>query len=251
MNDKEVKKIKNKNKNKLNLIANILLVVGLILLAVPTGLWLNATYSQWSLAKKWKPVVASYSDDSIRTLRYSQSNQGANANDSQGMMNEGVTPTASNDITGWSADLVDTGTIKPGENIAYIEIPKLDFELSVIEGENWANLAKGPVHVSDTARIGNKGTSLISGHRTMYAAPFHDLQQLELGDKIILYTDKALFIYTVDGIKKVHPDDWSDIKPEGDPRLVLSTCEPMFSAEKRLLIISKLTTASRLRTGTQ
>ncbi len=232
-----------KQNSNLNKFANIAIIIGLILMAIPAGLWLNEQYYQWSQGKKWQSLVSLYSDDSVRTLRVSGSNHdgGSGAGSGEDSQTSGAnTPV-------WSPDLVDTGTIEPGTSVAFIEIPKLNLRLTVTEGVDWASLAKGPGHAPKTARIGDKGTTLISGHRTMYGAPFHDLHKLEIGDSVMLYTKKAMFVYTVEGIKRVYPTDWSDIKPGDTSRLVLSTCEPIFSAEKRLLILAELSSASKLR----
>jgi len=233
------KKRSRKIKSAITKVANVLIIVGLILMAIPAGLWLNAKYYQWSQTKKWQPQIASYSDDYIRTLRHTKVNQDTASKQPQQSSGE-------KGFIDSPADLVDTEPVQPGESVAYLEIPKLGIKLSVIEGEAWSNLAKGPVRVSKTAMIGDKGSVLISGHRTMYGAPFNQLHEIQLEDKIILSTKKALFIYTVVGIKKVSPDDWSDIKPDGEPQLVLSTCEPMYSADKRLLIITRLSEARKL-----
>lgn len=211
------------HKTKIVRVANVLILIGLILVAIPAGLWVNAKYYQWNQSKKWEPLTVAHEDK----------HKGRK------------TRTAKNSLIN-TADLVDGSPVKPGDSIAYLEIPALSLKQTVLEDAAWANLAKGPVHVSKTAKIGDVGTALISGHRTMYGAPFHKLDSLKAGDKLLLYTKKAVFTYTVTEIKAIKPDDWSDIKPDGEPRLVLSTCNPMYSAAQRLLAISKLTGAEKL-----
>ncbi|MDI6817646.1 MAG: class E sortase [Actinomycetota bacterium] len=226
---------KERSNNTLNKIANLMLAVGLVFLVVPTGLWLNAKYYQWHEVKKWQPV-ARVSANRDR----SASDNAKDGNYSMSVSSDGST------TAGDIADLVARGPGVKGKSIAFIVIPKLDLSVSVVEGETWSNLAKGPARVSKTAQIGATGTSLISGHRTMYAAPFHDLDRLDIDDRVFVYTERALFVYTVIGIKRVKPDDWSDIKSGGERRLVLSTCDPMYSAAKRLLIIAELSDAQKL-----
>ncbi len=226
---------KERSDNKLNKIANLMLAVGLICLVVPTGLWLNAKYYQWQEVKKWQPLARISADSNGLN---SDSTKDGNTKESGSV----DTTATAGDI----ADLVTKDAEATGKNIAFIVIPKLDLSVSVIEGETWSNLAKGPARVSKTAQIGAAGTSLISGHRTMYAAPFRDLGRLDIADRVFVYTEQALFVYEVIGIKRVKPDDWSDIKSGGERRLVLSTCDPMYSAAKRLLIIAKLSGAQKL-----
>ena len=221
---------KERSNNNLNKIANLMLAIGLICLVVPTGLWLNAKYYQWHEVKKWQPVARVSADSN----RVNSDNTKAD-----GSVDGSAT-------AGDIVDLVAKDAEATGKSIAFIVIPKLDLSVSIIEGETWTNLAKGPVRVSKTAQIGGAGTSLISGHRTMYAAPFHDLDRLDIADSVYVYTNQALFIYEVIGIKRVKPDDWSDIKSGGERRLVLSTCDPMYSAAKRLLVIAQLSDAQKL-----
>lgn len=217
-------------------IANIMLSFGLVLVAIPAVFWLNAHYYQWDQAKRWEQLMETSSGITGSSLWPS------NTQDTK------VNKHSNNDTLSASSlsDLADKTAANPGDSIAYLVIPRLNLRLGIIEGATSANLAKGPAHVSKTAQIGDNGTVLISGHRTMYAAPFHDLHKLAIGNEIVLYTRKAVFTYKVTAIKSVKPDDWSDITPDGEPRLVLSTCDPMFSSTKRLLVITRLAAASDL-----
>lgn len=226
---------KERSKDTLSKISNAMLVVGLICLVIPSGLWLNAKYYQWHEAKKWQPIARVSADSDPAALVAMKDGKGSPSVTADG------SATAS-DI----ADLVTGSPADPGKSIGFIVIPKLDLNLSVIEGASLANLAKSPSRVTKTAQIGAAGTALISGHRTMFAAPFQDLDKLDIADRVYVYTEQALFVYTVIGIKRVKPDDWSDIKSGVERRLVLSTCDPMYSAAKRLLIIAQLSDAQKL-----
>lgn len=226
---------KERSKDTLNKISNLMLAVGLICLVVPAGLWLNAKYYQWNEAKKWQPI-ARVSADSDRSASVAVKD----GDDNIGGSTDGSA------TAGDIADLVADGPAATGKSIGFIVIPKLDLNLSIIEGETWTNLAKSPARVSKTAQIGAIGTSLISGHRTMFSAPFRDLDRLDISDRVFVYTEQALFVYTVIGIKRVKPDDWSDIESGVERRLVLSTCDPVYSAAKRLLVIARLSNAQKL-----
>jgi LPXTG-site transpeptidase (sortase) family protein len=238
IDNRENRKNREKSKNRKKRIANILIGLGFLFILIPGLLWLYATYHQWQDAKQWQAVVESSkpsgAGETSATAVEFTTNGEVQIEDTETKM------FADADMIKTASKLVDRSRIKEGASIAYIAIPKLDLKLNVLEGESWANLAKGPIRVSKTARIGDGGSTLISGHRTMYAAPFHDLHKLAVGDEITVYTKKAVFSYTISEIQRVKPDDWSYITKAGFPQLVLSTCDPMFSAAKRLLIISKL-----------
>ena len=132
----------------------------------------------------------------------------------------------------------------PGRAIAIIRIPKIDVDLVVVEGTGTEQLKKGPGHYpwtaypwDDTGRVG------IAGHRTTYGAPFWSLNGLRAGDRIVLATEYGIFDYRVTRTVVTPP---SGILPSGayildqttSPTLVLTTCNPRFSASERLVVIA-------------
>jgi len=132
----------------------------------------------------------------------------------------------------------------PGDAVAIIRIPKIDVDLVVVEGTGTEALKKGPGHYADTAYPWDEtGRVGIAGHRTTYGAPFWSLNELQEGDRIVLATEFGIFEYTVTR-KVVTPP--SGILPSGDyvlaqtnhPTLVLTTCNPRFSAAERLIVIA-------------
>lgn len=132
----------------------------------------------------------------------------------------------------------------PGDAVAIIRIPKIDVDLVVVEGTGTEPLKKGPGHYADTAYPwDDTGRVGIAGHRTTYGAPFWSLNELREGDLIVLATEYGVFEYRVTR-KVVTPP--SGILPSGDsvlaqtshPTLVLTTCNPRFSAAERLIVIA-------------
>lgn len=132
----------------------------------------------------------------------------------------------------------------PGDAVAIIRIPKIDVDYVVVEGTDTEALKKGPGHYSQTAypwqghgRVG------IAGHRTTYLAPFWSLNEVRPGDRIVLATEYGIFNYRVTRSVVTPP---SGILPSGasvlaqtnDPTLVLTTCNPRFSASTRLVVFA-------------
>jgi sortase A len=85
---------------------------------------------------------------------------------------------------------------------------------------------------------GQRGNSAIAGHRTTYGAPFGNLDQLSNGDTILLRTTQGSFTYRVYEERVVDPSDVSVLSP--DPKrlatLTLTTCNPKYSAARRLVV---------------
>jgi sortase A len=132
----------------------------------------------------------------------------------------------------------------PGDAVAIIRIPKIEVDLVVVEGTGTEALKKGPGHYADTAYPwDDTGRVGIAGHRTTYGAPFWSLNEVRIGDRIVLATEYGIFEYRVTRSVVTPP---SGILPSGDsvlaqtnqPTLVLTTCNPRFSAAERLIVIA-------------
>jgi sortase A len=142
------------------------------------------------------------------------------------------------------ADAPDRVVKVPGNAVAIIRIPKIDVDYVVVEGTNTEALKKGPGHYTDTAYPWqDTGRVGIAGHRTTYGAPFWSLNELRVGDRIVLATEYGIFDYRIARTVVTPP---SGILPSGDyvlrqtvgPSLVLTTCNPRFSASTRLVVIA-------------
>lgn len=131
--------------------------------------------------------------------------------------------------------------------IARLRIPRIDVDVIVVEGVTLADLAKGPGHYPDTARIGAKGTTAIAGHRTGWGAPFFDLDRLRVGDPVFLETTESTFTYRITTSTVVEPSDvWvldGDPNSEAPAELVLTTCTPKFTSRDRLIFFGELVKA--------
>ncbi|HSH60391.1 MAG TPA: class E sortase [Acidimicrobiales bacterium] len=127
-----------------------------------------------------------------------------------------------------------------GEAVALIKIPKIGVEKAVVEGVGLPELKKGPGHFPTTPMPGQPGNSAMAGHRTTYGAPFFRLDEVEAGDPILVTTRQGAFRYEVAERKVVSPDETEVLDATDDNRLTLSTCEPRFSAARRLIVVAML-----------
>lgn len=128
--------------------------------------------------------------------------------------------------------------VPPGPLI--LGIKSIDVRVALVEGTSPASLSKGPGLIENTVRPGKRGNIAVSGHRTMYGAPFRRLDEITVGDELTLETPGFLLAYKTVEIKQVKPTDTSVLDDFGDNRLTLTTCDPLFSAKFRLIIIGKL-----------
>lgn len=131
--------------------------------------------------------------------------------------------------------------IKQGNvRLIRIIVPKIGLDSIVLEGATSKNLRKGPAHLVESFPVGEKGNSVITGHRVSYGAPFRKLDRLNNGDEIFISTPEGNYKYIVFDKKIVNPKNIGVLASNGEPKLTLTTCNPLYSARERLVIIAKL-----------
>jgi sortase A len=128
-----------------------------------------------------------------------------------------------------------------GDAVVHLVIPKIGVDKFVVEGVDPAELRRGPGHYPQTPLPGEDGNAAIAGHRTTYGAPFYRLNDLKPGDDIYATTASGGFHYQVSQSEVVKPGDVSVLDPTPDSRLTLTTCTPRYSASRRLVVVSRLT----------
>jgi sortase A len=133
---------------------------------------------------------------------------------------------------------------RAGDPLGRISIPRTGQDFVFIEGTGTESLKQGPGHYAGTALPGERGTVAIAGHRTTYAAPFRRLNKLNKGDPITLTTPYGKFVYSVEGSRAVPPTQTTVLGVAHYDRLVLTTCTPLGSANKRLVVTSRLKKAT-------
>lgn len=164
----------------------------------------------------------------------------------------------------WSADAPDIdglySTINPpvltepdiGTEFATIRIPRFgeDYVYVIAEGTSTGRiLDKGYIgHYVDTAMPGGLGNFAIAGHRTANGAGFHDLLELQVGDRVFIETSLGTYIYKITSSAIVSPSEVSVIdanptNPGERPRerfLTMTTCNPLWSDKERIAVHAKL-----------
>lgn len=130
--------------------------------------------------------------------------------------------------------------LRTGDAAGRITIPKIAVNFLFVQGTDEASLEKGPGHYPSTALPGLNETVAIAGHRTTYLAPFRHLDGLHHGDRIVLSMPYGRFDYRVQYTRVVTPNAWWITRNVGYDRLVLSACNPLYSAAQRIVVLAKL-----------
>jgi sortase A len=130
--------------------------------------------------------------------------------------------------------------VSNGDAVGTISIAKIGASYDIVQGTDTSSLEKGPGHYPQTSLPGLGQTVAIAGHRTTYLAPFRHIDSLSPGDKIVVTMPYGRFTYVVQYNKIVLPTALWVIKNVGYERLVLSACNPLYSAAERIIVFARL-----------
>ncbi len=135
-----------------------------------------------------------------------------------------------------------------------VDIRKINITAPVILSEKsdekslLNDLTYGVVHYPDTPMPGQRGNTYIAGHSSNYAWSkgaynniFRNLNDLEKGDeitiKLLLHNkNEVLYHYIVKSVEIVMPDDARIFSQTQQKELTLTTCWPIGSNAKRVMI---------------
>lgn len=110
-----------------------------------------------------------------------------------------------------------------GDTIGSLTIPALKRKIPILEGTDAKALTKGVGHFSQSVLPGEKDNCVLSGHRDTV---FTHLDNLKIGDQLIVQTSAGTFTYAVNGTRIVHEDDKTVIVPTDNAVLTMTTCYP-------------------------
>lgn len=109
-----------------------------------------------------------------------------------------------------------------GEQYAVLECDAIDLKVPVYWGSNEALLEKGAVQTTSSAVAGSGGNAVIDAHVNTF---FRDLNQMKVGDTVVLYTDYGKFTYEVKETVTFKNTDKKYVLPTEQEKLTLYTCE--------------------------
>ena len=100
-------------------------------------------------------------------------------------------------------------------------------------------------HYDDTQMPGEVGNFGIAAHRTTYGAPFNKVADLQAGDKMYVQTADGWYTYVYRNLQYVPATQVSVLQPvpdapdvsaaSGERLITLTSCNPMFTAQERIV----------------
>ncbi|MGB4677563.1 MAG: sortase [Aggregatilineales bacterium] len=130
-------------------------------------------------------------------------------------------------------------TPTPGQAVR-IRIPAIGVDSPVVQGDGWEQLKKGVAQHLGTANPGEAGNVVLSGHNDIYGEVFRDLDKLQPGDEVILYTQTREFVYRVAHTRIVPPTEVSVMDPTREPIVTLISCYPYRINTDRIVVVAEL-----------
>jgi len=121
-----------------------------------------------------------------------------------------------------------------------LQIPALEKDVPVVEGDGWEQLKKGVGHHIPSANPGEDGNVVLSAHNDIHGEIFRDLDQLETGDKVIIFTEMKEYVYVVEETHVVEPTRVEFLEPTSEPTATLISCYPYLVDNKRIVVRAKL-----------
>lgn len=144
--------------------------------------------------------------------------------------------------------------LKPSTDVfAVMRIPRLgsQWQQPVIEGVQQNDLARGVGHYPMTSMPGVIGNFAVAGHRVTHGHPFRELDRMRPGDLIGVQMRDVVYVYRALSLKVVKPDavrvlaatPFQPGKAAVKPMMIISTCNPKYSARERLVLTAEMITS--------
>lgn len=122
-----------------------------------------------------------------------------------------------------------------------IDIPAIDVQKwPVVQGDGWEQLKKGVGQHIGSVNPGENGNVVLAGHDDVFGEVFRNLDKLQPGDQVILYTMQQQFIYRVTETRIVEPSQVDVMNPTSSPTVTLISCYPYMVDKQRIVVFATL-----------
>lgn len=123
------------------------------------------------------------------------------------------------------------------DTIGILIIPKINLKVAIGEGTDMNTLKYAVGHFKGTAMPGQRGNFALAGHRSYtYGQYFNRLNELKIGDKIIVETIKGNYKYKISNIRVVLPSQIDVLNATKYASMTLITCTPIRVGTHRLIV---------------
>ncbi len=121
-----------------------------------------------------------------------------------------------------------------------IQIPSINVDAPIVMGDAWEQLKKGVAQHVGTPNPGENGNVVFSAHNDIFGEIFRNLDRLQPGDTVILYTNARQFTYIVTGTQIVAPTRVDVMAPTTNAVVTLISCYPYLIDNQRIVVSAVL-----------
>ena len=126
------------------------------------------------------------------------------------------------------------------EQAIRIQIPAINVDAPVVMGDGWEQLKKGVGQHIGTSNPGKNGNMVLSAHNDIFGEIFRHLDQLQVGDDIIIFTNLRSYTYVVENQLIVEPTQVEVMNQTQNPVTTLISCYPYLIDDQRIVITATL-----------
>lgn len=127
------------------------------------------------------------------------------------------------------------------EQAIQIVIPSIDVDAPIVMGDGWEQLKQGVGQRIGTADPGENGNLVLSAHNDIFGQIFRNLDKLQAGDEIIVYTNVRAYTYVLEQEPFiVEPTFVQVLEPTSNASLTLVSCYPYLVDTERIIVKASL-----------
>lgn len=126
------------------------------------------------------------------------------------------------------------------EQARRIQIPAIEVDKPVVQGDDWEQLKKGVGQYLGSALPGQVGNLVLSAHNDVYGEIFRHLDKLQRGDEIIVWTERQTYTYVVRKIEVVEPTAVEVMAATEYASITLISCYPYLVNKQRIVVFGDL-----------
>ena len=211
----------------------ILIVCGCIIIAIAVILRLMTNYYQNQYVENYEKHISELrQQEEQRIISQEKIEDKSDASDKNDIIPEVII----------NPDDVNNNAAKDEEveepvTLGTIEIPKINIHAAILEGTDNRALRYTVGHYPQTAGPGENGNFVLLGHRNYrYGKFFNKLNELEIGDKVVVKKDTFTYTYEVTNSFVVSPEDTWVLKQTSDAQITMITCTPIGTYTHRLVV---------------
>lgn len=129
----------------------------------------------------------------------------------------------------------------PGpEQAVRIQIPAIGVDAPVVQGDGWEQLKKGVGQHVGSGDPGKTGNLILSAHNDVFGEIFRDLDRLQPGDMILVYSAQRQYVYVITETRIVEPTRVEVMASTASPTVTLISCYPYMVDNRRIVVFANL-----------